>query len=1271
MRYLLFLLVVIITSNLNAQFQGMRRTLNWTPVEQQMMFGEQVDYLYFKKAAYDNLETLIPGYYETIKLDQTEKKKVILRDQVFKALNMDEIKNVRHLNEIPGEISVEARLTYVRRKPHLEISFTPLRRNPSSGALEILTGFSIEIIPAPQLKSMGAAGFNHSYTAHSVLRNGPWFKVKVNQDGIYKLSYDELLDLGIVQPSAVRIYGTNGSQLPVQNNQPQQDDLKEIPIWFETGQDDQFNQGDFLLFYGHGPNRWSYDTINDSYRHQVHKFSAWNYYFITEGTGSAKTIISRDEVTESADYITESYDYYLHHESNDINLIKSGSEWYGEHFDIYTSQDFTFEVPDLVQTETISAKVAVLARASDTTSFSVSANDAYQGRLKLSGTNLSHYTSIHAFARTGTFDFLSTSNDITLTLEYRKNAASAEGWLDFITLSARRSLNMISDQLSFRDARSTGQNSITEFRISGAMSQTVVWDITDHHNIMQVPASMSGNRLTFKIETSNMKEIVAFNPTGSFPSPVWQGEDVGRMANQDLHGREQVDYIIISHPDFLQQARRLAAFHYDQDNLDTIVVTPQKIYNEFSGGKPDVSALRNFVKMFYDRASGENDMARYLLLFGDGSYDNYSSNEANSNYILTYQSDNSLSPVGSYVTDDFFGLLDDTEGGASGSVDIGIGRFPVSSVNGAEEMINKVFSYTQPDKMGDWRNTLCFIGDDEDFNIHMRQADELAGYVSTNYPNFVISKIYLDAYQQISSSTGDTYPAVNEAINQRVNKGALIINYTGHGGENGLAHERILVINDIINWENTNKLPLFMTATCEFSRFDDYEHTSAGELVLLNPDGGGIALLTTTRLVYSGPNHTLNEKFYEFVFERNDDNNYYRLGDIIRLTKVFSGTGFNKRNFTLLGDPAVVLSYPKQNISATTVNGQPIDAVTDTLKALSKVTISGRVTDEEGELMTGFNGTLYPTVFDKQNLLKTLGNDNDGESPFQFYIRNRILYKGKASVNDGEFSFSFIVPKDISYNFGYGKISFYGNDSEQDASGYFSQIVVGGSADSIDSDTEGPEIELYMNDDNFVYGGTTDENPELLVYVNDSNGINTIGSGIGHDITAILDDNLNNPIVLNDYYESSTDSYQSGKITYPLRKLETGQHKLKVKVWDVYNNSSEQITEFTVVSSEDLVLKHVLNYPNPFTTHTSFFFEHNHANSSLDVLIQVFTVSGKLVKSIQQEIPASGYRCGPIDWDGLDDFGSRIGRGVYIYKVKVRSESGQVAEKFEKLVILR
>jgi len=1006
------------------------------------------------------------------------------------------------------------------------------------------------------------------------------------------------------------------------------------------------------------------------YFHKVlHNFSDGSYYFLTSDFKRGKAIPAEPMESRVATQIVTAYDNILHHELNERNLINSGSQWYGEHFDISTSQNFTFDIEGLIPTEPVRMELNVLARATDTTSFDIRANNNYLGRMRISGTNLSYYTAQHAFTRKDTFRFFSSSEQVGINLKYNKNTSSAQGWLDYITINARSSLEINSGQMFFRDIRSVGPGQVAAYQVSGATTDTRIWDITDPVKVHQEETSLTGNLLTFRCLAEELNEFVAFNRNGPFLKPILEGNDVGIIPNQDIHGTGQKNYIIISHPDFLSQARRLAGLRRDWDGLDTLVLTSQQVYNEFSSGSPDVAAIRNMLKMFYDRSTSDFDMPRYLLLFGDGSYDNTSDDSRNTNFILTYQSTNSLSPTSSFVTDDFYGLLDDQEGGSSGLVDIGVGRLTVKSEEEAITIVNKIYDYYNPDNMGDWRNTICFIGDDEDFNIHMSQADELANYVESHYPGFIISKIYLDAYQQIATSAGQKYPDVNEAINQRINKGALIINYTGHGGENGLAHERILEINDIISWENTGKLPLFITATCEFSRFDDYEHTSAGELVLLNPEGGGIALLSTTRLVYSGPNHALNQRFYEFVFEKNLNQEYRRLGDIIRLTKNVSGSEINKRSFALLGDPAMLLNYPKYRIKATTINGKDISGTSDTIRAMSKVTVTGLLEDDQGNKLESFTGTLFPTIFDKLSNITTLAND--GGSPFDFKVRNRILYKGKASIINGEFRFTFIVPKDISYNYGYGKISFYGHNQLSDASGSFTSVVIGGSADSIADDSEGPGIRIFMNDDNFVFGGTTDENPKLLVYVTDSSGINTVGSGIGHDLTAIIDDNNINPILLNDYYESDKDSYQSGKISYPLRNLVEGPHKLKVKVWDVYNNSSEDYTEFIVISSEDFILKNILNYPNPFTTHTSFYFEHNRAGSELDILIQVFTVSGKLVKTIDRQITSTGYRCGPIDWDGLDDFGSRIGRGVYIYRLKVRTESGETVEKFEKLVILR
>ncbi len=460
-----------------------------------------------------------------------------------------------------------------------------------------------------------------------------------------------------------------------------------------------------------------------------------------------------------------------------------------------------------------------------------------------------------------------------------------------------------------------------------------------------------------------------------------------------------------------------------------------------------------------------------------------------------------------------------------------------------------------------------------------------------------------------------------------------------------------------------------MTATCEFSRFDNHKYVSAGERVLLNPNGGGIALFSTTRLVYSSPNYTLNKNFFNHVFEKDYKNNYHTLGDVMRLAKNTSGTENNKRNFTLLGDPALKIPLPNYTIITDSINHKDVLNNTDTLKALSKVTIHGHIADETKNIITNYNGLVYPMVLDKKRTITTLGND--GGIPMDFQTQNNILYKGKASVTNGRFQFSFVVPKDISYNYDNGKISYYSLSSSSDAKGYFNDFIIGGTDNSAPPDNVGPQIKLYMNDDSFVSGGVTDQNPILYAILSDSSGINTVGNGIGHDITAILDNNTSEILVLNDYYESDVDDYQKGKIEYLFNKLEEGEHQLKVKVWDVYNNSSEGVLDFMVAESEKLAIKNLLNYPNPFTDQTAFYFDHNRPNEMLETMIQIFTVTGKLVKTIHATINSSGFRSDPIYWDGLDDFGDKLGRGVYIYQLKIRTLDGENVTKIEKLVILK
>jgi hypothetical protein len=627
------------------------------------------------------------------------------------------------------------------------------------------------------------------------------------------------------------------------------------------------------------------------------------------------------------------------------------------------------------------------------------------------------------------------------------------------------------------------------------------------------------------------------------------------------------------------------------------------------------------------------------------------------------------------VSDDFFGLLDTDESMYDGLLDMGIGRLPASTVEEAEGLVKKMISYSDPVNQGSWRNQLCFIGDDEDSNIHMRQADQLASYVTDLYPEYNINKIYLDAYPQEKTATGFRYPEVTRAINDQVNRGALIVNYTGHGGPGGLAHEQILTKNDINSWSNEGLLPLFMTATCEFSRYDEYDHgqdqeeTSAGEKVLLNTGGGGIGLFTTTRLVYSGPNAVLNEKFYEVVFEKDEHHQYYRLGDIIAYSKNNTGPGINKRNFTLLGDPSMRLAYPEQRVVTDSINGVAVGEGEDTLSAFDWVTVSGHLETQDGAFLGDFNGSVYPMVFDKEKNVETLSNDHD--PVWSFKTRNAILYSGKATVTDGRFSFGFFIPKDINYAYGRGKISYYGNNSLFDAHGSCEGFQVGGIGSENASDAEPPQIDIFMNDSFFVSGGITDPDPTLLVYARDNFGINTTGNGIGHDLMATLDGDRINAISLNEFFQANTNSYNSGVIRYAYSNLEEGRHEITVKIWDIHNNSTEASLEFLVAGSEEMLLEKLFNYPNPFSDQTLFNIEHNRPDREMRLVLKIYNLSGKEVRTIDRQVYCAGYRLEPVVWDGTTSGGAKLGGGVYIYRVTLSTEEGEVASESGKLILLR
>ncbi len=1171
------------------------------------------------------------------------------------------------------------------------IRIRPVRKNPSTGKHEKLISFQLQYSANGRNSEQKVAGINN-FATQSVLANGDWYKFGVTVDGIYKVTASQLQNTGMdpsqLNTAAIRVFGNGGGLLPVLNSAPRKDDLQECAIQvFDLNQDGQLNGNDYLLFYGQGQHRWTYNSSEKKFLHTTNHYSDTTYYFISGNAGgSPKRISTVASLPYSpADPNVTTFTDYSYYEKDERNYIKSGRQWYGEVFDVILNQKFNFSFPNIVPGP-VKLRSSVVGRTvtdfPSSSQFTVECNST-PVLTHTMGNVSTNYTS--DFGRpsilNGTFN--NTSSELEVEYTFIPYNATATGYLDYIELNVQRYLRFGGNELPFRYLDTTGLGGNIRFTIGNAGSGLTLWNISDHNNVTSQDYTLQNNTLEFTAPVSGggLAEYWLFNQNACL-TPTFSG----KVANQNLHGLSQAQYLIITHPTFFNEARRLAEFHEENDQLTSQVVSVFDIYNEFSSGAQDATALRDFIRMFYERSTSAADLPKYVLLFGDGSYELKYRLSNNTNFIPTYQSFESLSLIGSYTADDFYGLMDPAEGDFIGTelMDVGIGRFPVRTPEEAREMVDKVVIYstvgtindqtycagTNSTRLGDWRNMVCFISDDQDLNLHQRQSERITKIVQNNYPAYNIDKILIDAYQQVSTPGGQRYPEVNDAITKRVEKGALLMNYTGHGGELGWASESILN-NDMINsWRNLNNMPAFITATCEFSRYDDPQRTSAGEFVLLNASGGGICLFTTVRLALAFDNELINSDMLRHVFTP-VAGEMPRAGDIIRLSKRDNP---GNRNVTLLGDPALRLAYPKLNIYTTSIEESGTGTALDTISALSRVTIKGKVTDGGGNLLTNFNGVVYPTIYDKEIKVYNVVNDQTGidiSLPDSFNLRKNILYKGKASVTNGEFTCSFIVPKDISFQYGNGRISYYAHNGEEDAMGYDQNFIIGGLSGNGLNDQTGPAIQLFMNDENFVYGSITNSTPTVYAVLFDSSGINMVGNGIGHDITAIIDNNPKLLFVLNDFYESDKDSYQQGRVRYRLDELSEGPHTLTFKAWDINNNSSDATTEFVVSSSAGLALDHVLNYPNPFTTKTQFMFEHNKPCTGMAIQVQVFTVTGKLVKTLDAYQVCEGFRNTPLEWDGKDDFGDQLAKGVYIYRLRIRTAEGETAQKTERLVLIR
>lgn len=1185
-------------------------------------------------------------------------------------------------DQLDTDLKVTTNVSQARKNYYGHVSFIPIRK-VGLDRFEQLVSFTLIARFVPSINPP-AVSSTRDVTV-SALADGDIYKFAVAEPGMHKLDYtflkDELgIDIDNVNPANIQLLGNGGGILPQLVSAERIDDLEENAIQIVGADDNVFNTNDYILFYAEGPHKWTYDEDDVAFYRTTNIYDNNNYYFIKISSDQGERIGTQASIS-ATDYTTNTFNDYDRFEEDILNLLDknesthgSGKDWFGEGFNRiegrekdYSSQ---FSFPNMTNDD-IRVRTNFIARGNTVSSYQLTVNE--QTNIKsISSVNVTSVTG--QYANSGSINALFPSNNGNLNIAINYTGTDAhQAWIDYIEVNARRNLSMVNDQLSFRDANTLNANSST-YQLANANSNTEVWDITDPLNPVKQEISLSGNQLSFGTETSTLKEFIAFNSNGNFLSPT----AIGPIDNQNIHSIMNIDMAIIYPKEFEAAAERLAEHRREFSGLAVETVEINQLFNEFSSGSQDVTAIRDFAKKMYTRT----DRFKYLLLLGDGSYDYRNINEDGQNFIPPYETDNSLHDIESFPSDDYYGLLSDTEGiQLRGELDLSIGRIPVRTPDEAMNVVNKIIVYdTDTQTLGDWRNRITFAADDEDRNRHIKDTDAIAKDLTNQHEIYNLNKIYFDAFQQVSTPGGQRFPEATEAINRSMFQGHLIINYLGHGGPKGWAQERVLTLPDIDSWNNPTKLPLLVTATCSFTGFDDPTITSGGEEAILKADGGAVALLSTVRAVYASSNKTLTDSVFSVMFLE-ENNRAMPIGDVMRAgkNKIGSiGTERNSRKFLLIGDPAMRLAVPRYNVATTKINNRDITTIeNDTIRALQKVTIEGSILDDNNQVMTNFNGKVYPSIFDKKIVVSTLVQDS-GSDPLDFDLQKNIIFKGVASVTNGQFKFSFVVPKDINYEYGAGKISYYAENGSIDAAGYYNKLIIGGTDDNAVLDDQGPVVDVFMNNEDFVFGGITDENPTLFVKLSDDNGINVVGNSIGHDLTGVLDENTQNTYLLNDFYESTLDDFTKGEVRFPLFNLEEGLHRIKVKAWDTANNASEGYTEFVVATSGEVALDHVLNYPNPFTESTSFLFEHNMPDQPLTVQINIFSVSGRLVKTIQEDVLTSGYRINvdQIKWDGKDDFGGQLARGVYLYKVKVKPTTGELninasESNFEKLVILK
>ena len=1093
------------------------------------------------------------------------------------------------------------------------------------------------------------------YTTNSLLSSGDIYKISVSQSGVHKIDKSVVDGLGIsaTEAASLGVYGHAGGTLPQSNADPKTvDDLEQLHIYTSGLDDGSWDQNDYILYYAESANTWKVDPTEGSY-YATNPYTAQSYYYL-KATPQRLEIPLMANVTPEVTY--DEYTRYQRFEENKLNLLDGGShqgsgrEWYGDIFNntrarVYTQQ---FDWTDVKSGTPIDLKLNGATRSENTSIVTLSVNGTPQSRT-MGTLSLSNNNADYALKTNVNVEAVAQSNN-AIEISYPHNGdTESTFWLNYLEMKTSNTINYQSSPLVLTSEGMDAYQSIG-FEIK-ADNPLTIWDVSEHYHSRELPTQSSNGTVSFNsANAGENRRYVAFDQNTISLKP----EVIGKVENQNLHQIQRADMIIVYADKFAEQAERLAEHRRSHNEFAVVTVDVSEIWEEYSAGKVDPSAIRNFFKMVYER----DPAFRYAILMGDGSFDyqNIRNLPNPGNYIPVYETVESLDPILSYPTDDYYGLLDSDEGQEDnqilkGDLDIALGRFPVNTTAEAAGMVDKIIAYeTSPDRFGPWRTEVLFAADDGNGTLHVSDSNGIANEVQAAAPYLHQNKVFFDAYKQISTPGGERYPEASEAIRNGVQRGQLVTCYLGHGGPKGWAQERVLQVDDIQSWDNKDNMTVMITATCSFAGYDDPGLISAGEHAILNPNGGVVALLTTVRSVYTSSNRALTSLTWKNLFDNLVSDR--TIGEALNLSKNAEGPDSrleNSRKYIILGDPALQLAKPRYEVIPTALNGIDLDdtAVDTLLSALETGTLSGIIAKDQQHL-TDFNGEVFVTLYDKVSSIKTLVND-DESNPYTFEARNTLLFKGKAEVINGEFDIDFVLPKNIKFDIGEGLFYFYAVDysDEKDAAGQHVHDI-GGSLEDDLSDNEGPIIELYMNDTNFKDGGITNSEPVLLALLSDDNGINLSNTSIGHDLKATLDEDDSQSYIVNDFYISNLDDYKSGEVRYPLSDLELGLHTVEFIAWDILNNSSIAELSFVVSDGNLETLVDVINYPNPSSERTYFSFEHTGTVGDQQITINIYDSSGKNIENLQYIRPSSGFREVDIEWS----HGERnIPPGIYFYRI--------------------